>query len=614
MLFTLYLATNISFILIMKNTLMQNKWCLFTNNCINFLKNNKYTIINTFILLIASEILLASQWSFNFLNTFILFITVYLDFQMEIVLFSVCCIILIFGWGFVEKYFWNQDSLTILNRTFIVWCFVKYLNEELGMYFAWDENEEFFIHEMIESLDIDLLPYIISSENLYIAEKNINFFFAFDAYTTILRYWTLVCAFAVTACIPSKYMQKKFTWDTGLLIILLTTFIILITTTNNLFMFYILLEGINLALIALFAWRRYNIWALEAALKYFVLNGLINGLLLFSLILFYYQTNSLNLIDLKYYITNTSGYNWAVFLFIVAFFFKLSAWPFHVWTPDIYEGAPSWVIFYMAVVLKSVLFALFLKFLCYIFFPILVNLKTLFYISGLGSIIIGTFGALWQKSLKRFLAYSTIVNTGLCLITLSTSNTLHFLNISLIYFHLFFYFITTFFLFALYFQFIQYGEKRLYFFSDYFSLGFYNSIELKLLIFLFLNVIILMAALPPAITFYTKFLLFYCLMQEKYYFTVTLLLLLNCIMSYYYLRLIKIFYFEDPRFEIYKAITFNFAGSDYNPAIDKKQIALNKNTLFWVTIFAIFHWKLTLFFQMFIELFISFSTYSFNIL
>lgn len=538
----------------------------------------------------------SSNQSLSIVQTFLLFFHTYFFFKIEIWLLVTCCVILITGWNWVEQFFAKGENISLKWNIFYLFFF-GYWN-----LYEWDD------YVAIQLADFFFNMELYQTEHIASAINTLNKFFTFDSYCIVLRYWILACVSSLFVVIPGKYIQKHFTWDTGLLVLLMTSFLTLIATSNNFFTFYVLLEGINLALIALIALRRFNIWSLEAALKYFVLNGLINGLILFSLVLMYYQTNSLNFVDIKYYLISNPNYNWAVVLFIIAFLFKLSVWPLHTWTPDVYEGAATWVLFYMALVIKSTLFALFIRFLFYTFFPVLDSLKPLLYTTGIGSIVIGTFGSLWQKSLKRFLAYSTITNSGLCLVTLIAYDSVSFFNIGIVFFHLFFYFITTFLTFAFYFQLIKNNSKRMYFFSDYFSFKYQKSVMTNIFIFLFLNAIVMMASLPPAITFYSKFMLLYCLMQQNYCLTTLTILLLNCLMSYYYLRLIKIFYFEDPKKEIYNVILFS---SESKPNYNIQDSSYKTTFGFLIMLIINFQWLLTYNIDAFIFMFVKYAKLSF---
>ncbi len=235
-----------------------------------------------------------------------------------------------------------------------------------------------------------------------------------------------------------------------ILILFSTLSMLLIISSFDLISMYLAIELQSLSFYVLAAFQRNNEFSIEAGLKYFILGALSSGLLLFGESLIYGFTGLTNFEELTKLITITSNNLiinefisitnlpfitiWLFFLnltyikiiilglffIIIAFLFKISAVPFHLWTPDVYEGAPTSITAFFSIVPKIAIIALLLRLCMYTFYDLINNWQYLIIFSAFLSMFIGTLGAIKQNKLKRLLAYSSIAHIGYLLIGLAT--------------------------------------------------------------------------------------------------------------------------------------------------------------------------------------------------
>ena len=192
-------------------------------------------------------------------------------------------------------------------------------------------------------------------------------------------------------------------------------------SANDFILFYLGLELQSLSLYILASIDRDNLRSTESGIKYFVLSALSSGLLLYGCSLLYGFTGSTNfdLIANQLNKENT-GAVFAMVFILVGLAFKISAVPFHMWTPDVYEGAPTSITSYFAVVPKVAGLALLIKFMFIPFSNILLEWQTIIIFISIASMILGAVAAMVQKNFKRLLAYSSIGHIGYALAGVAT--------------------------------------------------------------------------------------------------------------------------------------------------------------------------------------------------
>ena len=351
---------------------------------------------------------------------------------------------------------------------------------------------------------------------------------------------------------PTKYTTGLFEYPILILFFILLSNILL--TSNHLMLVYLSIVGLSLCLYALIAFDK-NIFAVEAAAKYFSIGALASGLMLFGIYSFYHKSQSLFLTEINIannYILNETTNSLitldhstylGILTFLFGFFFKLSAFPCHIWAPDVYDGSSLLITAFLMTITKSVIFFYLIYFLVKILGTYNYIWSQILFFSGLGSIIVGTFGAFYQNRLKRFLAFTSMSQIGLSLISLSCINLNPFLSIAFSIFNFILYIFTTliFFIiifFSLYEKNISLNENWIISFSIE-NLKEYNSYLTYLLTILILS----MSGIPPLTGFFTKYLIF-SLLFNKFPIIIFLLLLLHLVNTYNYLRLIQIMWFS----------------------------------------------------------------------
>lgn len=232
-----------------------------------------------------------------------------------------------------------------------------------------------------------------------------------------------------------------------LLLILFSVFSLnLLICSNDFVSLYLAIEMQALAFYILAAFKKKSVFSTESGLKYFILGAFSSGLLLFSFSLVYGVLGTTNLTEIRYFCLDDafvgSDLVKVALLFLVgAFLFKVGAFPFHMWVPDVYEGAPTSTTVFFAVVPKLALVAVFLKVFNYSFFQFSEIWSLTILLSGISSIILASFVAFKQDNLKRLLAYSGLSHSGFILLAFSTKS---FTGIQVSLFYSFVYILTSF--------------------------------------------------------------------------------------------------------------------------------------------------------------------------
>ena len=307
-------------------------------------------------------------------------------------------------------------------------------------------------------------------------------------------------------------------------------------SSNDLIVFYIGLELQSLALYVLASFNRDNLLSSESGLKYFVLSALSSGLLLYGCSLIYGFSNSTNFFEISQNFNFEYGIIFGMVFVIVGRAFKISAVPFHMWAPDVYQGSPTSVTVLFAILPKIAALTVFIKFLYGPFKNLFEEWQIIIIFLSIASIILGAVAAIGQRNLKRLIAYSSISHMGYALAGLTTG-TNQGIQSSIIYL-------------------IIYLIMNLAFFSCLFMLKrkdkFYENIEdlsglskkHPILALSFLIILFSLAGIPPLAGFFAKFYVFMAVIQKEMYFLAIVGLLATVIAAFYYLRIIKIIYFD----------------------------------------------------------------------
>lgn len=306
---------------------------------------------------------------------------------------------------------------------------------------------------------------------------------------------------------------------------------------------YVGLELLSLSLYALVAIDRDNARATEAAMKYFVLGALASGMLLYGMSMIYGMTGSLNISDINNALMGGAGLHSVLILglvFVVAgLAFKLGAVPFQMWVPDVYEGSPTAMTMLISSVPKLAAFAFIIRILVQGLQTLAIDWQQMLMIMAVLSIIIGNVTAIAQTNLKRMLAYSTISHVGFVLFGLMSASINGYISA--------FFYIASYVLMSLAGFGIILLLSRKGFEAE-------NLTDLKGLnqrnpwyAFMMLIVMFSMAGVPPTLGFYAKFTVLQAALQAGFLWLVVFAVLMAVIGAFYYLRVIKHMYFDEPQ-------------------------------------------------------------------
>ena len=337
----------------------------------------------------------------------------------------------------------------------------------------------------------------------------------------------------------------------------LTLFVLLgisvMCSANNFLVVYLGLELMSLSLYALTALRRDHAIATEAAMKYFVLGALASGFLLYGLSMMYGATGSLEIPKVFEQIAtgriNKEVLNFGVVFVVAGLAFKLGAVPFHMWVPDVYQGAPTSVTLLIGAAPKFAAFAITIRLLVEGLLGLALEWQQMLIVLAVGSLFVGNIAAIAQTNLKRMLAYSTIAQMGFVLLGLSagvvSGNTLSAGNAySSAMFYIVAYVLTTLGTFGMILYLSRQGFESEEI-SDFAGLAQRRPWAAGVMsVFMFS-----LAGVPPMVGFYAKLAVLQAVVSTNvsaYIWLAVMAVLLSLVGAYYYLRVVKVMFFDEP--------------------------------------------------------------------
>ncbi len=374
--------------------------------------------------------------------------------------------------------------------------------------------------------------------------ENIELFnnsYKIDYLTSFMKILTIISGIFVLLS-SSKYIQviKINKIEYPILVLSSILGMMVMISSNDLILFYMGLELQSLALYVLASFNRDNILSSESGLKYFVLSALSSGLLLYGCSLIYGFSGSTNFNLIAENINqNSYGLTFGIIFIITGLAFKISAVPFHMWAPDVYEGSPTSVTIFLAILPKIAALTVFIRILYVPFLNIIDQWQIIIVFLSIASMLFGAIAAIGQKNLKRLIAYSSIGHMGYALAGVSTG-TNQGIQSSITYISIYLFMNLAFFscLFML-----RRDEKYFENIEDLSGL----SKNHPILSFSFLIVLFSLAGIPPLAGFFAKFYIFSAVIEQSMYFLAITGLLSTVIAAFYYLRLIKIIYFDSEK-------------------------------------------------------------------
>ena len=377
-----------------------------------------------------------------------------------------------------------------------------------------------------------------------------------DDFTTFLKGLVLFSSFF---CIfMSLYYIKQESinaFECIILLILSTSSMLFLVSSADFISLYLAVEAQSLCFYVVAAIKRNSEFSTEAGLKYFLLGAFSSGLLLFGCSLIYGFTGVTNFSELARIFTGGTqeiltattslpACELGMVFLLVGFLFKITAVPFHMWSPDVYEGAPTPITAFFLIVPKAALFGVFLRIFLESFYDFILPWQKIILVSSICSMILGSVAALSQTRIKRLLAYSSIGHVGYLLAGFACG-TIEGIQALLIY--LFVYVFMNINMFA----FLLCGMRRenmqivgrVKYITD---LAFLAKTQ-PILALTFTITMFSMAGIPPLAGFYSKAYLFFAAMSSNLYVLAVIGVLCSVLSCFYYIRLVKIMYFEGPK-------------------------------------------------------------------
>ena len=362
-----------------------------------------------------------------------------------------------------------------------------------------------------------------------------------DPLSSLMKIVTLLAAFIVLA-ISTNYLKtlNLHKIEYSVLILSAVLGMIIMISANDLIVFYMGLELQSLALYVLATFNRENLKSSEAGLKYFVLSALSSGLLLYGCSLIYGFSGSTNFEIIASQLDSSEyALTFGIVFILVGLAFKITAVPFHMWAPDVYEGSPTTVTLFFTMVPKIAALTIFIRFLYVPFLNLIEQWQMIIIFLSIASMLFGAIAAIGQTNIKRIIAYSSIGHIGYALAGLSTG-TNEGIQSAIVY--IIIYIVTNLGLFSCLLMFKRNNE----YFENLKDLSGLSKnhplISISLLIVLFS-----LAGIPPLAGFFAKFYIFTAVIEQSMYFLAIVGLLSTVVAAFYYLRIIKIIYFDNEK-------------------------------------------------------------------
>lgn len=365
--------------------------------------------------------------------------------------------------------------------------------------------------------------------------------YSINIFSNLLKIIILVSS-AFSLIFTGQYLKRinleKFEYM--ILILSSTLGMFIMVSTNNLIGLYLGIELQSLSLYVLSSVDRNSLKSSESGVKYFVLGALSSGLFLYGCSLVYGFTGSTNyLIINENFSVDNIGLIFGLVFIIVGLAFKVSAVPFHMWTPDVYEGSPTSVTAFFALAPKVAGIGAFIQILFVSFEAAYVEWRSIIIFISIASMILGSVAAIGQTNIKRLMAYSSIGHMGYALAGLATG-TLNGISATLSYILIYVVMNIAAFTCILFFS-----RNKIYF-EDIRDLGGLSKNH-PVISICFCIILFSLAGIPPLAGFFAKFYIFKAVIDSQMYTLAIIGLLSSVVAAFYYLRVIKIIYFDEEK-------------------------------------------------------------------
>src|SRR5438874_11266893 len=364
--------------------------------------------------------------------------------------------------------------------------------------------------------------------------------FIVDDFARFLKILTLIGSVA-TLVLSAEYLadSSRRIFEYSILVLLSTLGMMVLISAGDLIMLYLGLELMSLALYVVAASNRDNAKSTEAGLKYFVLGALSSGMLLYGASLIYGFTGTVGFAGVAAAVkTGSVGIVFGLVFLFAGLCFKISAVPFHMWTPDVYEGAPTPVTAFFASAPKVAALAVFTRVALTAFPGIIPQWQQIVVFVAIASMALGSFAAIGQKNIKRLMAYSSIGHMGFALVGLA-AGTAEGAQGVLVYIAI--YGAMTLGTFAVILTMKRNGQ-HVEEIGDFSGLSRTNP----LLAFFFAMLLFSLAGVPPLAGFFAKFYVFVAAIKAGLFTLSVVGVLTSVVGAYYYLLIVKVMYFDEP--------------------------------------------------------------------
>ena len=389
-----------------------------------------------------------------------------------------------------------------------------------------------------------------------------------DRFATYAKLLVLVGALVSLLLAPGYLRRENIVrYEYPVLIGLATLGMLCMISASSLVLVYMGLELQSLSLYVLAAIRRDSLRSSEAGLKYFMLGAVSSGLFLFGASLVYGHTGSIDFETLRNFLLRqeqsgvlSAGFLVGMVFVISGLIFKISAAPFHMWTPEVYEGSPTPVTAFFAIAPKIAAFAMITRLLIDPFGPALEEWRQVIVVVSILSMLIGSFGAIAQTSIKRLMAYSSIGHMGYGLIALVAGGPD---GVTALLLYWLVYLVMNSGVFGLILSMRSGGEMH----ESIASLaGFGRRYPVQGIVLLVL--MFSLAGIPPMAGFFAKFYVFFAAVDEGYVWLAVVGAVTSVVSAFYYLRIIKIAWFDE------ESIAFDRDGTGFNRVVSSTSAIL----------------------------------------
>ncbi|TQI76903.1 NADH dehydrogenase subunit N [Bosea sp. AK1] len=367
--------------------------------------------------------------------------------------------------------------------------------------------------------------------------------FIVDGFARFMKVLTLIGAGAsILLSADTLRRQGTMRFEFPILVVLATIGMMMMISANDLISLYVGLELQSLALYVVAAFDRDNAKSTEAGLKYFVLGALSSGMLLYGGSLVYGFTGTVTFPGIA--AATAGGHAGIGLIFGIVFIaagvaFKISAVPFHMWTPDVYEGAPTPVAAFFASAPKMAAMAMVIRVFIGAFPGAIHDWRQIIVFISIASMALGAFAAIGQRNIKRLLAYSSIANMGYALVGLAAGTAE---GVQGVMTYMAIYLATTLAAFACVLMMRRDG-KLVEDISELAGLSRTNG----WMAFAMSMMMFSLAGIPPLAGFWAKWYVFLAAINAKLYVLAVIGVLTSVVGAYYYLRLVKVMYFDEPK-------------------------------------------------------------------